>query len=58
MKNIQWIFILYAVLAAVSMALIGIAIGERNPIGIVSAIILLIIIMGFGFKKKQSMGQK
>lgn len=57
MKNIQWIFVLFAVLAASSMALVGIAVAERSPIGIVLAFILLFIVMGIGFKKKRSMGQ-
>ncbi|WP_169865017.1 YlaF family protein [Sutcliffiella halmapala] len=57
MKNIQWIFVLFAVLAASSLALIGIAIAERSTIGIVSAFILLFIVMGFGFRKKRSMRQ-
>ena len=55
MKNIQWIFVLFACLAASSMGFIGIAIAERSLTGIVFAIILLFIIMGFGFKKKRSM---
>ncbi|WP_223700378.1 DUF5325 family protein [Sutcliffiella deserti] len=55
MKNIQWIFVLFAVLTAASMALIGIAIAERSLLGIVFAVILLIIVMVFAFKKKRSL---
>jgi hypothetical protein len=52
MKQIKWIFVLYAVLAAVSIMGIGVAIGEKSILGVIGSIIALIIIMGFGFKTK------
>ncbi|KMJ58484.1 hypothetical protein AB685_11410 [Bacillus sp. LL01] len=55
MRNIKWIFIVYAVLAAVSLGLVGIAIGERNTIGMVLAFILFGAVMGLGFKTKRKM---
>jgi hypothetical protein len=55
MKNIQWIFMLFAVLAAFSLGLIGIAIGERNTSGIVFGFVLFAAVMGLGFKTKRKM---
>ncbi|CAG9619865.1 YlaF family protein [Sutcliffiella rhizosphaerae] len=55
MKNIKWIFILFAVLAAVSLGLVGIAIGERSTLGIIGAFVLFALVMGFGFKTKKKM---
>jgi hypothetical protein len=52
-KDIKWVFVLYAIGAAVSMLGVGVAIGERSIIGILCCIVLLIIIMGFGFKSKK-----
>lgn len=34
---------------------IGIAIGERSVMGVIASIIALVIVMGFGFKKKKKM---
>lgn len=34
---------------------IGIAIGERSVMGVIACIIALVIVMGFGFKKKKKM---
>ncbi len=55
MKDIKWIFIVYAVLAAVSLGLVGIAIGERNTLGMVLGFILFGVVMGLGFKTKRKM---
>ena len=55
MKNIKWILMVYAILAAVSLGSIGIAIGERNTVGTVLAFILFAIVMGLGFKTKRKM---
>lgn len=46
---------LYAVLAAVSLGMVGIAIGERNTLGIVGAFVLFGVVMGLGFKTKRKM---
>lgn len=55
MKQIKWIFVVYSVLAAVSIMGIGIAISEKSLIGALGAIALVVIIMGMGFKTKRKM---
>ncbi len=52
MKQIKWIFVVYAILAAVSIMGIGVAIGEKSILGVIGSILALILIMGFGFKTK------
>ena len=52
MKQIKWIFVLYAVLAAVSIMGIGVAIGEKSVLGVIGSILALVLIMGLGFKTK------
>lgn len=56
MKVSKWIFLLLAFSAAMCMVLIGVAIGMRSTLGIISAVFALMIIMGIGFilKKKTS----
>ncbi|AST92199.1 DUF5325 family protein [Sutcliffiella cohnii] len=58
MKNVQWIFVMYAVLAATALALIGITVAERSTIGIIGSILLLIIVMGFGFRQKKKVREQ
>lgn len=58
MKNVQWVFVFYALAALCSMLAIGVAIGLKSILGIFVAIILLIVIMGMGFKTKKSMRDK
>ncbi|QQZ08083.1 YlaF family protein [Heyndrickxia vini] len=58
MKDIKWIFILFATLAAASMIGIGVAIGERSIIGIILCILVLILVMGYGFKTKAKMREE
>ncbi|AKP46710.1 MULTISPECIES: YlaF family protein [Bacillus] len=53
MKNIQWIFLFFAVAAAASIIGIGIFIAEQSLAGIIICIILLFAIMGTGFKLKR-----
>ncbi|MDM5328093.1 YlaF family protein [Neobacillus sp. CF12] len=52
MKKIKWVFVVYAILAAMSIMGIGVAIGEKSIIGVIGSILALIVIMGFGFKTK------
>ena len=52
MKQIKWIFVVYATLAAVSIMGIGVAIGEESILGVIGSIIALVLVMGFGFKTK------
>ncbi|MDQ0217221.1 hypothetical protein ELQ35_08190 [Peribacillus cavernae] len=58
MKNIQWNFLILALLATASLAWTGIAIGERSLIGIFLSILALFVIMGFGFATKKKMREK
>lgn len=52
MKKIKWIFVVYAILAAMSIMGIGVAIGEKSIIGVIGSIIAVVLVMGFGFKTK------
>mgnify|MGYP003574936980 FL=1 len=52
MKKIKWVFVVYAILAAMSIMGIGVAIGEKSIIGVIGSILALIVIMGIGFKTK------
>ncbi|MGE6258604.1 YlaF family protein [Heyndrickxia sporothermodurans] len=58
MKEIKWIFVLFATIAAASMVGIGVAIGEKSILGILICIIALIVVMGFGFKTKAKMREE
>ncbi|WP_421384377.1 YlaF family protein [Bacillus salacetis] len=53
MKNIKWIFVMYAVLAAVCIMGIGIAISEKSIILAVLAVAAWVLVMGYGFKTKK-----
>ncbi|PLR97432.1 YlaF family protein [Bacillus sp. T33-2] len=55
MKNIKWVFLFFAVAAAVCMMGIGVAVGERSISGIFGCIAALVIVMGMGFKTKKKM---
>ncbi|WP_335870460.1 YlaF family protein [Bacillus sp. 2205SS5-2] len=55
MKNIQWVFVLFATLAAAFIIGIGIFISEESFLGILLCIVSLIFIMGFGFKTKKKL---
>lgn len=55
MKQIKWIFVVYAILAAASIMGIGIAIAEKSIIGALGCIMAVILIMGLGFKTKRKM---
>ena len=52
MKKIKWVFVVYAILAAMSIMGIGVAIGEKTIIRVIGSILALIVIMGIGFKTK------
>jgi hypothetical protein len=53
MKNIKWVFVLYSLGALVSMMLIGVAVGMRSFPLVILFILLLGVVMGFGFKTKK-----
>ncbi|CAM3405121.1 YlaF family protein [Cytobacillus oceanisediminis] len=55
MKNIKWPLLAFAIGAALCMMGIGVAVAERSIIGIIFSIILLVFVMGFGFKTKKKM---
>ncbi|KMY53495.1 MULTISPECIES: YlaF family protein [Bacillaceae] len=55
MKEIKWIFVLFAVAAAACMIGMGIAIGEQSILGLILCIVALIAVMGFGFSTKAKM---
>ncbi|WP_318504942.1 DUF5325 family protein [Bacillus sp. T3] len=54
MKQIKWLFLLFAIIAAACIAGIGIAVAERSIIGIIACIIATVgaFGLGFSFKKK------
>jgi hypothetical protein len=54
-KKIKWIFVVYAILAAISIMGIGVAIGEESILGVIGSVIAVILVMGFGFKTKAKM---
>ncbi|MBY0120851.1 YlaF family protein [Bacillus sp. S/N-304-OC-R1] len=58
MNQIKWPLLAFAIAAALCMMGIGVAIAERSIIGIIGAIVLLIFVMGFGFKTKKNMREK
>jgi len=58
MGNIKWIFVLFSLGAMLSMALIGVAVALRNIPLIILFIVLLCVVMGFGFKTKKQMREK
>lgn len=53
--NIKWIFVLYSLAAIGAMVLIGVAVALRSVTGIFLSILLLLAIMGLGFKRKKEM---
>ncbi|MEH7013956.1 YlaF family protein [Neobacillus niacini] len=55
MKKIKWIFVVYALLAAMSIMGIGVAIGEESFLGVIGSILAFVLVMGFGFKTKAKM---
>ncbi|GLB60353.1 YlaF family protein [Cytobacillus sp. NCCP-133] len=55
MKNIKWPLLAFAIGAAICMMGIGVSVAERSVIGIIFSIILLVFVMGYGFKTKKKM---
>lgn len=53
MNNIQWKFVAFAIATAFSMGLIGVAVSYRSLTGIILSTILVIVVMGLGFKAKR-----
>ena len=55
MKDIKWIFVLYAIGAVLAMCGIGVFVARNSIVGILLSIVALILIMGNGFKTKKKM---
>ncbi|MCC5802621.1 MULTISPECIES: YlaF family protein [Rossellomorea] len=53
MANIKWIFVLFSILAAVSLMGIAISISLQSILLAAVSIVCLFIVMGFGFKTKK-----
>lgn len=53
--NIKWVFVLYSLAAIGAMVLIGVAVALRSMPGIALSILLLLTVMGLGFKRKKEM---
>ncbi|KQU60512.1 YlaF family protein [Rossellomorea marisflavi] len=53
MGNIKWIFVLFSLLAAISLMGIAISISVQSILLALGSFIALIIVMGFGFKTKK-----
>jgi len=54
-KDIKWVFLLFAIAAASCMIGMGIAIGERSISGFIACVVALFAVMGFGFSTKAKM---
>lgn len=55
MKRIKWIFLFFAIIAAVSMMGIGIAVAERSLFGIILSVLALVAVFGLGFTFKSKL---
>jgi Family of unknown function (DUF5325) len=55
MKKIKWVFLLFALVATSCIMGIGIFVAERSILGIFACILLLLLVMGFGFMTKKKM---
>lgn len=53
--NIKWVFVIYSLAAIGAMVLIGVAVALRSIPGMLLSVLLLLVIMGFGFKRKKEM---
>ncbi|MBP2239977.1 putative membrane protein [Cytobacillus eiseniae] len=55
MQNIKWPLLAFAIVATICIMGVGIAIAEESVVGILACILVLIFIMGFGFKTKKKL---
>jgi hypothetical protein len=55
MKQIKWLFLLFAILACACMVGIGISIAERSNIGIITCIVATVAVFGIGFSSKKKL---
>jgi hypothetical protein len=55
MEQLQYRFLILAVIAVIFMIGIGIMIAEKSSIGIIACIIGLLVTMGYGFATKRKL---
>ncbi|MBS4177264.1 YlaF family protein [Lederbergia citrea] len=55
MNNIKWNLLFLAILATFSIVGIGIFLGARSSVGMIVCLIILVAVMGYGFKVKKKM---
>lgn len=55
MKQIKWVFLLFAIMTAACIVGIGIAIAEKSMIGILLCIIATVASFGLGFSLKRKL---
>lgn len=55
MNQIKLPLLFFAIAGVICMMWTGIAVGQRSLFGIIASILALILVMGFGFKKKKKM---
>lgn len=53
--KIHWSLLALSILATMSIGSIGVFIALKSWLGIVIALVLLVVIMGFGFTKKKKL---
>lgn len=55
MKKFHFVFLLLAFAGAACMVGVGISVAAENLTGIITSLVLLVCIMGFGFMRKKKM---
>jgi len=55
MEQLQYRFLILAVIAVIFMIGVGIMIAEKSSIGIIACVIGLLITMGYGFATKRKL---
>jgi hypothetical protein len=55
MKQIKWVFLIYAILSAAAISAIGVFIAEESIAGIICSVLALVVIMGLGFSRKKKL---
>lgn len=55
MEQLQYRFLILAVIAVIFMIGIGIMIAEKSSVGIIACIIGLLVTMGYGFATKRKL---
>lgn len=55
MNGIKWNFLFLAIIAAFSIVGMGFSLGMKSPLGMLIGLIILISVMGYGFKVKKKL---